>query len=105
MIKRIIFDIDDTLIPSPDYIEGYNSVLKKYNINKNGQELYDIIGKYETDGEHLFYNKLKLLNHINKCWKLNLTIEFLNDYLDMYNNLETHTNSDTINTLKYLSSK
>ena len=105
MIKRIIFDIDNTLIPSPDYKKGYSEVLKKYSITKTAEELYEVIGTYETNGNYEIYNKQDLLDHINNEFKLKLPISFIEDYLEMYNKLETYIDPEIYNTLEYLSKK
>ena len=62
MIKRIIFDIDNTLIDFPDYIDGYQSVLDKYHVNKKAIDLYNAIGVYEECGKYQLYNKEELLS-------------------------------------------
>ena len=106
MIKRIIFDIDNTLIDFPEtYKEGYQQVLDKYKVNKTYKELYDAIGVYEECGKYNKYTKEELLSVINKELDLNLNKEFLDDYFDMYNNLETNVSDNIKNTLEYLSKK
>lgn len=106
MIKRIIFDIDNTLIDVPKTIEeGYQSVLDKFNINYKAKDLYDAIGVYETCGEYKKYDKEAMLKKINEYLNLNLDINFFNEYLNMYDNLETKLNDGVKDTLEYLSSK
>ena len=106
MIKRIIFDIDNTLIDFPEtYKEGYQQVLDKYKVNKTYKELYDAIGVYEECGKYNKYTKEGLLSVINKELNLSLNKEFLDDYFDMYNNLETNVSNNIKNTLEYLSKK
>ena len=105
MIKRIIFDIDNTLIDFPNYIEGYQKVLDKYHINKKAIDLYNAIGVYEECGKYNNYDKDELLKVINQELKTNLDINFLNDYFDMYNNLITEVSESVKDTLDYLSKK
>lgn len=106
MIKRIIFDIDNTLLDFPkQYEEGYKSVLDKFNVNKTGKELYKVIGKYETDGIYNLYNKEKMLELINNEFNTNLNMDFFEEYLNMLNNLEVHVSDSLKDTLKYLSEK
>lgn len=105
MIKRIIFDIDNTLIDFPNYIEGYQKVLDKYHVNKKAIDLYNAIGVYEECGKYNNYNKDELLKVINQELKTNLDINFLNDYFDMYNNLITNVSESVKDTLDYLSKK
>ena len=80
MIKRIIFDIDNTLIDFPNYEEGYQELLDKYHINKNAKELYDAIGVYEVCGNFKKYDKDSLLMVINDELNLNLDNKFIDDY-------------------------
>lgn len=105
MIKRIIFDVDNTLIDFPEYKEGYEKVLKQYNINKSAKDLYDAIGYYDNHHKDIYYNKKELLETINFKLNTNLPSSFLEDYLDMYNNLKIEVNNDTKETLEYLSKK
>ncbi len=106
MIKRIIFDIDNTLIDVPETIEeGYQQVLDKFNINYKGSDLYDAIGVYETCGKYKKYDEQKLIDTINKYLNLNLDITFMDEFLKMYDNLETKLNDGVKETLEYLSKK
>jgi len=106
MIKRIIFDIDDTLISFPKEFEtGYKEVLKKHNLNIEPIELYKIIGEYETCGRYKYYNIDKLLGLINERLSINLSKDFVDDFFNMYNKLITPVSKDVIDTLKYLKSK
>lgn len=106
MIKRIIFDIDNTLINSPKNIEeGYQQVLDKFNINYKGSDLYDAIGIYETCGKYKKYDKQKLIDTINQTLNLNLDITFMDEFLKMYDNLETKLDIGVKETLEYLSKK
>ena len=106
MIKRIIFDIDDTLLPFPkEFIDGYKSVLERYNLNIEPSELYEIIGEYETSGEYEYYNKEELLRLINKRLNINLSNDFIDDFFNMYNKLVSKVDDGLVDTLKYLNGK
>ena len=105
MIKRIIFDIDNTLIDFPDYIDGYQSVLDKYQVNKKAIDLYNAIGVYEECGKYDNYDKKELLKVINKELSTNLDDNFLEDYFNMYNKLITPVSDSIKDTLEYLSKK
>ena len=105
MIKRIIFDIDNTLIDFPDYIEGYQKVLDKYHVNKKAIDLYNAIGVYEECGKYNNYDKDELLKVINQELNTNLDINFLDDYFNMYNKLITEVSDSVKDTLDYLSKK
>ena len=105
MIKRIIFDIDNTLIDFPNYIEGYQSVLDKHHINKKAIDLYNAIGVYEECGKFNNYDKDKLLKVINEELNLDLDNSFIDDYFTMYNELITPVSDSIKDTLDYLSKK
>ena len=105
MIKRIIFDIDNTLIDFPNYIEGYQSVLDKHHIDKKAIDLYNAIGVYEECGKYELYDKEELLKVINQELNTNLDINFLDDYFNMYNKLITEVSDSVKDTLDYLSKK
>ena len=105
MIKRIIFDIDNTLIDFPDYIDGYQSVLNKHHINKKAIDLYNAIGVYEECGKFNNYDKNKLLKVINEELNLDLDNSFIDDYFTMYNKLITDVSDTVKDTLDYLSKK
>ena len=103
MIKRIIFDIDDTLIPFPKgFEEGYKKVIEKYNLYIEPKELYKIIGEYETSGKYKYYNVDELLKLINKRLNTNLGESFVDEFFNMYNKLITPVDSSVIETLEYL---
>lgn len=106
MIKRIIFDIDDTLIKFPKEFEiGYKEVLKKYNLDIEPKVLYKVIGEYETSGKYKYYDVDKLLNLINEKLNIKLGDDFVNDFFSMYNKLITEVDESVIETLKYLKDK
>lgn len=106
MIKKIIFDIDDTLIDFPrQYVDGYQEVLNKYNLNINFMDLYNAIGKYETSGKYEYYDIDKLIKLVNSELNLNLDRKFSNDFFKMYDKLITPVSQSTIDTLEYLSKK
>ena len=106
MIKRVIFDLDNTLIEFPkDYNKEYDEVINKYNLNITSQDLYKIIGKYESSGENIYYDKEKMLELINQEFNLNLNIDFIDYLLDIISRLVRPFNNELNDILEYLSSK
>ena len=106
MIKKVIFDIDNTLMDFPKHFEiGFKKVIDKFNVDIKPIELYKAIGTYETNGESIYYNKEKLLSVVNKVLNLNLTMNFVDEFFAMYNKLITPIPKETIDTLKYLKGK
>ena len=106
MIKRVIFDVDDTLINFPEsYIEETKKILTKFGIDADAVNLYEEVAKYESNNKTKYYNKENLLNSINSSLNLNLTNEFLDEFFNMYNKLITPLEEGVIETLEYLKEK
>jgi len=106
MIKKVIFDIDNTLMDFPKHYEGeFKKVLDKFNIKVKPIELYKAVGAYEIDGNYVYYDKEKLMNVVNKELNINLGLDFLEEFFNMYDKLITPIPKETIDTLKYLKSK
>ena len=106
MIKRIIFDLDNTLIDFPkNFEDGYKKVLLKHNLSNDPKDLYKVIGLYENNDENKFYDKTRLLELINNTLNTSLDSTFISDFFEMYNNLSSNVPESVKETLEYLSSK
>lgn len=106
MIKKVIFDMDNTLMDFPKNFEiEFKKILDKFNVDINPKELYKAIGTYETNGTNTYYNKHKLLETVNNVLDLNLNNEFMDEFFNMYNKLITPIDESVIDTLKYLKDK
>lgn len=107
MIKKVIFDLDDTLIINNDnVILEYLPILKKYNLESSEEslkELYDVIGEYEYNTTK--YNKYELLDCINKHYNKNYDIDLVDDIIDAVGRWTYPAPKELIDTLEYLSSK
>ena len=79
MIKRIIFDLDNTLIEWKDeYWDGVEEALNSENIKYTKKDIKDIenaMNKYES--EYNIYTKENMLECINKYIKIKVNMEFL----------------------------
>ena len=106
MIKRVIFDVDDTLINFPYiYEEKTKEILTKHGVELESGSLYEAVGKYETVSKNKYYDKDKLLYIINKSLNLNLTNKFIVDFFEMYDKLITPLEDGVVETLEYLKDK
>lgn len=106
MIKRIIFDIDDTLITFPkDYEISYQKVIDQYSLGFTGKELYTAIGEYENRQEHKRYDKIKMVNLLKEYFNLDIKMNFFESLLEEYSSMITPVNVQDIETLEYLSKK
>lgn len=106
MIKRIIFDLDNTLIMwKNEYLKYTKNVLEKYNIpydDKLIQKIDNAIDSYEK-----YYDMCEIdsfLKHINSFANLNLSVNFINDLLIEQGNL-FYGDKRLVDIVKRLSSK
>lgn len=103
MIKKIIFDLDNTLIMWKDeYLEALKKTLKKYNNKEDANDINDLIDNYETKYDS--YNKEIFLNHINKSIKEKINMEFIEEFFHNIGFM-AEQNEEVIDVLEYLSKK
>lgn len=103
MIKKLIFDLDNTLIMWKDeYVNALRDTLKKYNNNEDPNYVNDLIDSYEDYYDK--YDKNNLLEHINNNIKDKVSMDFMNDFLEEIGFM-SEPNEDVIDTLDYLSKK
>lgn len=108
MIKRIIFDIDNTLIDWKDeYDKVINNVLEKLNIQCSNQKIEKIReGFYNYELENYTFNKEKMSEFINKYVGINLPKELVYGVIEGWGNCApSNLNLELGNLLKYLSDK
>ena len=106
MIKKVIFDLDNTLMDFPKHYECvFKQVLDKFNVNIEPIDLYSAVGEYEKIGNYEYYTKENLIEVVNKVLNLNLGIDFVDEFFSMYDKLITPIPKETIETLKYLKNK
>ena len=104
MIKRVIFDLDNTLIPLPkNFIKGFQEILDSFNLDMTPIELYKLIGEYEPLYDH--YDYKLLTSFINDRLNTNFDESFLDKFMEMYDNLDLELNEGVRETLEYLSNK
>ena len=103
MIKRIIFDIDDTLIKwKLKYLSALKDTIDAYGLTIDYRKLDGFIEEYESKYDK--YTKKDFLEFINKKFNLDLKEDFLNKWLYEYS-FKAEYNEDVYNVLKYLSKK
>lgn len=108
MIKKIIFDLDNTLMMFDEkYITYYQTVLEANGELFSFEEAYAIfkaVGQYEKC--ETIWDKQKLLDFVNKQLNRSYSMTLLEQMLDSIGENWTNPVSDElINTLEYLSSK
>lgn len=103
MKKRLIFDLDNTLIIWEDSFVGpLRETMEEYNVEvdyKIINEIIDDVDKYEG-----IISRQLLLDNINEKCNLNLDISFVNTLLKKQETLGA-PNKEVIETLKYLKEK
>ena len=113
MIKKLIFDLDNTLIMwRKEYNIAVQKAFEMLNL-KYSQEMVDIINNLtdsfenDFDNPHRYYNKKVFLEYINKKTNYNLNINFLNSWLKCNIIYSTPDKLDktVYDTLEYLSKK
>ncbi len=103
MIKRIIFDIDDTLIENkPSFALTYKNLFNDKS-EKKAQELYDILEYYET--KENIYDENKMLTLINTKLNTNYDITFIKKLNEEISQKWINKDNSIIDTIKYLSQK
>ena len=97
----IIFDVDDTLIEWKDeYWNALEDVFQELNIEYSKDlidKIISAIGCYEQ--ENKYYNKQKMVEHINKVTGYNFNMNFLNTTLKVFGKCVPAENENIINSL------
>lgn len=103
MIKRVVFDLDNTLIMWKDeYLCALEKTINKFNPNLDKIKINDIIDDYEKN--HQYFDKTLLKNYINEQIEEKIDIDFIDDFI--YNiGFCSEPNDKVIEVLKYLQNK
>lgn len=107
MIKRLIFDLDDTLIPfREEYVEKLYAIFLKY-IDKKIPNLMDTIFLIATKYDEIceYYNKEDYLSLINKELKTSLPRVFIDEMLEIMKEFICEKDKKIVPILSYLSTK
>lgn len=108
MIKRVIFDIDNTLIPwKEEYYKEINKILDKLNIeytDNDYNEILEALSAYED--EYYTFDRKLMLDYINKYTNKKYPIEFIYNIIESWANcVPDKIEKEIIETLEYLKSK
>lgn len=103
MIKRIIFDFDNTLISWKfEYKQAIEKVIEYYNLNISYTDIDDVIRDYESI--YNVYKKEYFIKLINERFNLNLGIDFMDKWIYELGFMSEY-NEQLEETLSYLSKK
>ena len=108
MVKRIIFDIDDTLIPwRDDYWYRFIPMLKKFKVIDNVDDikrLSDIIDEYEREYTH--YDESTFISHINRKMGKEISSSFFDELKSFFTTcIPNSVDVQIVDTLSYLNTK
>lgn len=103
MIKRIIFDFDNTLMPwKEEYKGAIKKAILKHQIDADYRIVNKLVDDYENTVDH--QDKYLLLDYINAHINNPLTIEVIDDFF-LYIGEMSDVYEETNELLEYLSSK
>ena len=108
MIKRVIFDIDNTLIPwKEEYYNEIKNVLDELNVEHTEQDYIEIkkaFGEYEN--EYYTFDRKLMMNFINNYKKKNYPEEFIYKVTKKWANcVPEKIDANIIKLLEYLKTK
>lgn len=108
MIKRVIFDIDNTLIPwKEEYYSEIKKVLKELNIDyteKDYEKILEAFGEYEN--VYYTFDKKLMLKYINDYTNKKYPEEFIYNVIEKWANcVPEKIDKNIIKLLEYLKSK
>lgn len=108
MIKRVIFDIDNTLIPwKEEYYNEIKNVLEELNVEHIEQDYIEIkkaLGEYEN--EYYTFDRKLMMNFINNYTKKNYPEEFIYKVTKKWANcVPEKIDANIIKLLEYLKTK
>ena len=103
MIKKLIFDLDNTLIMWKDeYVDAITKSIDKFGIKCDAHYMSNLVDEYENYYDR--YDKNLLIEFINDRIDSKIDINFIDDFL--YNiGFCVDADSSVIDTLEYLSGK
>ncbi len=104
-MKRIIFDVDNTLLKSTrDILDTYKEFLKDKNISHiNDHDFWDAMAEYEKLND--FTDKEKIVEFLNNYLKINISVDDYNELIYIYGTKSSLIHKDTAKILEELSKK
>lgn len=106
-IKRIIFDLDGTLIDFPDFSESVKESLEDFNISYKIDDVLNYIKAMREYEEYIpFYDYINYSNYIAKNTGLPIDENFIKHYLNHPERLLPNSVDDSVyEVLEYLNKK
>lgn len=108
MVKRVILDIDNTLIPwKEEYFKEIKNTLNDLKIEYTDKEYNEILQAF-SEYENVYYkfDRKLMLDYINEYTKKQYPEEFINNIIERWSKcVPNKIEKETIKTLEYLKSK
>lgn len=105
MIKRLIFDVDNTLITNVNFTKAIEDTLKQINLYSEEKVRGFLNGIKTYEGIYNNYNSVDYINHMEKHIGSALPSNFLNIFFENLKSAIPNENPRLINTIKKLSEK
>lgn len=108
MIRRVIFDIDNTLIPwEEEYYNEIKKVLDELNVEYTEQDYIEIQKAFsEYENEYYTFNRKTMMEYINKYTKKNYQEEFIYEITKKWSScVPEKSDENIIKLLEYLKTK
>lgn len=106
MIKKIIFDLDNTLLfLSDEWEENYKRFIDKYNLNISTNDLFLCIGNFEKNMKNIVVSKQKLFEYVSNDLFIDFTTNMILELLEIYDNTSLLNTDAIYDILNYLSEK
>jgi len=103
MLKRIIFDLDGTLIPWKDeYAKGFEQAVKEFNLPIDITRENEMYTSFEKS--YSAYTMENIKEHLEKFFEMPISEEFINTWLDYLGNMSEEI-PEINETLAYLKGK
>lgn len=103
-MKKIIFDLDNTLLfLSEEWTNYYQDFIDKYKLSITPNDLFTTIGKIEKKITNKRMTKKVLIEFVSNSLAITFTEEMLDDFHTFYLNIPLLDIDTTYDTLSYLS--
>lgn len=105
MIKRLIFDVDGTLIVGTDFTPYVEKALRKHKIYspQNVDKVFQALHTYESKYDN--YNEEDFINYLESFLEINIDRNFLSTFFYELKNCVPSRNQKLIETISNLSKK
>ena len=105
-MKKIIFDLDNTLLYlSDEWQKYYQRVIDKYNLNISVLDLYNAIDKFDKTHKNIIVTRALFCKFLNEKLNINNMEYILEDLLKEYSNVPLLKLDEVYEVLEYLCSK